>query len=344
MSRIVLLSLGLITGSVCQAAPIKVFILAGQSNAIGGQFTSQLPPEFVDPQSARFQYKLQTGTFTESANWESLRALPPVLGGWGTELSFARAMEQRTGAPIAIIKTGVNGSNLWEQWLPTSNNLYPWMLTKVNSSLSQLTALGYEPDVSGFLWIQGEGDANVQVNALAYDDNLALLASQLRTDLAIPDLPFLLNEAHVNLSRQFVNDLRQSQRNAAAADPNMFIVNADDLMLGGDEVHWTPGMHLEMGRRFADLVLPSGDFNDDGSVDGADLPIWRSAVGSNRSGDGTADGVSDGQDFLMWQRQIGTPATTPSAAAIPEPSSAWLLAFYSLMATPRVRSIFARGE
>jgi hypothetical protein len=334
MTRLLpILLLCLACGSAA-AAPIKVFILAGQSNA-GGGIRSTPPAPLDGPQASLFQYKIQTNDQDESTDWGPLR---PLIGqgepGWGTELSFAKAMEQRSGAPIAIIKTTVNGSNLWGQWLPSANNLYPWMMTKINSSLSQLTALGYQPDLSGFLWIQGEGDANILANAQVYDENLASLASALRFDLGTPNLPFILNEAHVNLARPLgtslppvpaptstVQALRESQQNAADLDPNMYMVNFDDLPLGPDYVHWTSETHLELGRRFADVLMPSGDFNDDGLVSAADLPVWTGAAGANRAGDANADGASDGNDFLLWQRQIGV-GTTPLAstvAAIPEP-------------------------
>jgi hypothetical protein len=330
MTRVLLIVGAWAVGYSVHAAPIKVFILAGQSNAGGGMHPVNNPPPapLNAPQENLFNYKVQTSSLNESANWIDMQPLPGPTG-WGTELSFTLAMQQRTGSPVALIKTSWNGSSLWRDWLPTGtgvNQLYPWMLSKVNASLDQLEAQGYPPQLSGFLWIHGEADAGTEANSLAYDDNLAILASHLRADLATPNLPFLLNQAHSDLARAYVTQLRQSQLNAASADSHMHVVNVDDLSLGGDNVHWTPGMHVELGRRFADVLMPSGDFDDNGTVDGADLPAWRSAVGVNRNGDGAADGVSDGHDFLLWQRQVGMPPVTVMAAAVPEPSSALLLA------------------
>ena len=50
------------------------------------------------------------------------------------------------------------------------------------------------------------------------------------------------------------------------------------------------------------------DFNNNGTVDGPDLAIWKAAFGVDASGDANADGVSDGRDFLIWQRQYGQTA------------------------------------
>jgi hypothetical protein len=72
-----------------------------------------------------------------------------------------------------------------------------------------------------------------------------------------------------------------------------------------------------------------GDFQLDGDVDGADLPLWKTgfglATGAMPShGDANADGGVDGADFLMWQRNYGVqpPAVAVSAiAAVPEPGT-----------------------
>ena len=50
------------------------------------------------------------------------------------------------------------------------------------------------------------------------------------------------------------------------------------------------------------VVLP--DYNNNGSVDAADLTVWQTNYGSTTSlsADGDGNGKVDGQDFLLWQR------------------------------------------
>ncbi len=306
------------------AAPIKVFVIAGQSNAAGGGLLVDLPASLNISQNNLYQYRQElSGGVVESTNWEALRPRPMPGAGYGIELTFGLAMEQRLGEPVAVIKVAANGSGLWNRWLPEEDDLYPWMTEKVNSALGQLESLGYQADLSGFLWIQGENDAGFQQFSEVYDDNLATLASAVRTDLNAPNLPFVLNQAHVDLARPHTALLRTSQQNAADLDPNMFMINADDLQLTFDSTHFTAPMFFELGRRFADVLAPSGDFNDDGLVNAADLPQWQASFGGNRVGDGNADGVSDGADFLLWQRQFGyNPSQSIAAIPVPEPSAA----------------------
>ncbi len=71
------------------------------------------------------------------------------------------------------------------------------------------------------------------------------------------------------------------------------------------------------------LGLETGDFDDDGDVDGRDFLIWQRGFGSGTTlaeGDGNADGVVDGIDLGIWQDQYGS-AGLVSLGAVPEPSS-----------------------
>jgi hypothetical protein len=73
----------------------------------------------------------------------------------------------------------------------------------------------------------------------------------------------------------------------------------------------------------------SGDYDDNGQVNGADLSVWKTDFGKVQAGlmaDGDGDGDADGADFLIWQRNLGAPAAVASAAAIiPEPAALALL-------------------
>jgi sugar lactone lactonase YvrE len=87
-----------------------------------------------------------------------------------------------------------------------------------------------------------------------------------------------------------------------------------------------------------------GDFNNDQTVDGDDLAIWKTNFGNNSGiatasmGDADANGNINGADFLIWQRNFSATPATPTAISIPEPDAlsvaliaghAWVLAFRS---------------
>lgn len=314
-----------IGGRDCWAEPIRVYLMAGQSNMVGG--APDPAPSALSPQAdVLYQYRLQASTGRkDSTTWGPLRSLAGAGVGstYGSELTFAKSMSQRVNEQIAIIKVAANGTNLYSHWSSTRTDadaLYPWMIEKVESALDQLVGLNYQPVVDAFVWVQGEGDSTFLSTATSYQANLSQFITSIRTDLGIPSLKFLINELHAGVDRPYASELRQSQRNVAAADPNVRIVNADDLTLLSDNVHFTSQMHMELGRRFADALSPSADFNYDGAVNGLDLAIWKSAFGVNRQGDGNSDGVTDGQDFMLWQRQRSAPGGTPLVETVPEPS------------------------
>jgi autotransporter-associated beta strand protein len=76
--------------------------------------------------------------------------------------------------------------------------------------------------------------------------------------------------------------------------------------------------------------LPA-DFNEDGTVDAADLALWQGGYGTEGAathGQGDADGDLDvdGEDFLVWQRTLGSvQEAAPATGTAPEPAAATLL-------------------
>jgi hypothetical protein len=74
----------------------------------------------------------------------------------------------------------------------------------------------------------------------------------------------------------------------------------------------------------AAAVVPTGDFDMDGDVDGADFIIWQTNYpifgdAEQTSGDANSDGNVDGIDFAIWQDQFPQ-SPSPGAAPVPEPS------------------------
>ena len=92
-----------------------------------------------------------------------------------------------------------------------------------------------------------------------------------------------------------------------------------------------------------------GDFNGDGSVDGADFVIWQTNFPNNSGaadldlGDANGDGNVDGADFVVWQTNFPTTAPPASMTPVPEPH-AWLLAAFAVVACVALRKALSTNK
>ena len=195
-------------GSTSHADTIRVIVMAGQSNIVGGASADLLPPELKAPQEdILYQYLLHAAdglAFTE--DWIDLAPRPRLDNGalkHASEITFGREVaDVLSSERLAIIKVAANGSSLADanNWNPlgVSTNLYHEMLDFVELATSQLTADGFDVEYAGFVWVQGSGDAGSLSRALAYENNLNNLIAGVRSEWSNPDLPVIFNQFHVD--------------------------------------------------------------------------------------------------------------------------------------------------
>lgn len=306
--------------SVCNAqTPIDVYVFGGQSNMVGVLGGSSVVLPFLSPNpNVLFNYKVTQGS-TIIHESTSLKPLGPVGTTGGSELSFAASMLSRTTKPFAIVKVAANGTAIHDGWSPyLEGQWYDSLIAKTQETIADLTTMGYQPNVNGLFWVHGEGDAAVSWKADDYQTSLTDLIEGFREEVE-SDVPFYFNRLHADLDRPAKNLMWQAQDYIAQHVPDTHLITVNDLALRWDFVHFEDNSQLELGRRWADLLSPSADFDYDGLVNSTDLSLWKSSYGTpNLFGDSNTDGVVDGGDFLLWQRQRGA---VSSVASIPEPSS-----------------------
>ncbi|BBO35825.1 endo-alpha-mannosidase [Lacipirellula parvula] len=90
-------------------------------------------------------------------------------------------------------------------------------------------------------------------------------------------------------------------------------------------------LQISDARSIIDNLLPPGDFDGNGTVDGADFLVWQRENGSTgyyplkqNAADGNADGVVDDADLDLWRQYLGFVSTSigaAAAAAVPEPAA-----------------------
>ncbi|HEX7599445.1 MAG TPA: sialate O-acetylesterase [Polyangia bacterium] len=269
------------------AKAVRVFVLAGQSNACGNAYVSPLPQALQTPQKSVLFYA--SGTLTENPGgvaqypshygWDVLK---PGFGDqylyandpkhdFGPEVTFGHDMSAaHTGELLAIIKSAYTGTDLYNQWLSSPSasaaagrpvgELWPKFTKTVTDALQALKDTGYAPDVRGMLWMQGEYDANTDQMGLAYEKNLTNFIADVRSLLGKPSMAVAIGKITTTWPR---SDLVRAAEDAVAAKvANVKAFDTDDIRAQGhmvDAWHYdTVGMQT-LGSRFATALQQLGE-------------------------------------------------------------------------------------
>jgi hypothetical protein len=235
---LVLLALVLVGPIAPRAAaapkPLKVFILAGQSN-MEGQAVADLDGKdynggkgtlkrlLKDPAKARrFQHLVDDkgGWSVRRDVWVRYRPEKGPLkkgplsvgftpyGGkhhFGPELQFGHVLGEHFDNQVLLIKTAWGGKSLYQDFRPPSSGgavgpCYTKMLAEVREALENLKKdfPGYDGkgyELAGFVWYQGWNDGCDPKKAVPeYEKNLVNLIKDVRKDLDAPHLPVVIGE------------------------------------------------------------------------------------------------------------------------------------------------------
>ncbi len=250
---------------------VRVYLVAGQSNATGTGAQAQLAP---------LSHKIQNDVtfWYEEGHFDSVPdpskrissgGLVPLsfqanngsgtfffAFGFGPELAIGRALTDWGSDSVAIVKFAFNGTYLATDWDPTTGPLYPQWIVQVQSALAALTNQGLTPVIEGVFWMQGEWDARDLSFAAAYQAHLQSFIQRTRTDLGIVDLPFVLGRISTGILNfagpQFFpgfSVVRQAQEVAAFADPRVTIIDTDNVTFHNDNLHFDAAGTTLLGDR-----------------------------------------------------------------------------------------------
>jgi len=231
---IAVLLIPLVANAAEAPKPLKVFILAGQSNMEGQAVADLDGPDYNDgrgtlnsllrdPAKAPLVEHLRASP-TEWAVREDVwvrykREQGPLLAGpltvgftvygdahhFGPELQFGNLLGDYFDNRVLLIKTAWGGKSLVEDFRPPSSGgevgpYYTKMIAEIREALDHLKTdfPAYDEagyELAGCVWYQGWNDGVDPINAVPeYEQNLVNLIQDVRQELDAPHLPFVVGE------------------------------------------------------------------------------------------------------------------------------------------------------
>ena len=213
------------TSASAAEKPVKVFVLAGQSNMEGQGFIKADPKRNDGKGSLEYLMK-------DLATAAKFKQLQDKDGKWvvrddvwihyldrkgrlttgygakddriGPELGFGTVIGDATEEPVLLIKLAWGGKSLAKDFRPPSSGgevgpYYKEIVERTKAVLKDLKKefpefgdRGYE--LTGFGWHQGWNDRVNQAFNDEYEKNLANFIRDIRKDLGVKDLPFVVAE------------------------------------------------------------------------------------------------------------------------------------------------------
>jgi carbohydrate esterase-like sialic acid-specific acetylesterase len=212
--------------------PLKVFVLAGTSNMLGGPAKIEnLPDDLREPLAEVLTYR--------GGEWVPIEAGKNLVGN---EATFGRAMAKHLGQPVGIVWTSVR--------YVASNSPGPALQNIVKQSGEK----GRPVEIAGMLLDVSYGDGNKEETAKAYGEGLIRWVETARRDLGDANLPIVLMRAiPPRSSPSPLETVRRAQDGLAL--PSFRLVNSDEIERGGDRVHFTTVGRLELGRHYAAAMI-----------------------------------------------------------------------------------------
>jgi hypothetical protein len=262
-------------------SPVKVFVLAGQSNMEGAGAVNIAPNsrnggkgtlEFLakDPATAA-RYK---HTIDAAGNWVVrddvwiwyLGRKGGLSTGYGAgkdrigpEFQFGHAMGDQLENQVLLIKTAWGGKSLQRDFRPPGSGgqvgpFYTEMIGHIKQVLADLKTEFPEYDgkgceLAGFCWHQGWNDGCSKEATAEYETNMVNFIKDVRRDLGVKDLPFVIANSGFGGRNQVVDrrlGIMKAQADAAARPEfkgNVLCVETRDFFRPAEDSPSRQGYH-----------------------------------------------------------------------------------------------------
>jgi hypothetical protein len=264
--------------------PIQIYLIAGQSNAVGFGDTTSYAPDLSDVQFWNRKRLLADNLDKNDVTYLTADSDKWKPGEWG-DMEVGNTVKNRpenedvskyfgyevplanlVTKPAHFIKYAKGNTNLHTEWNPdlaftrlnpggTKNQYTQWSVTFDEA----IAALGKQPyQIMGMFWMQGESDTTTEDVAKDYGKNLQSLIEKMRQHVGFPDMKFFIGKLNYwpTGPHDRIGIIRNKQDAVAAADGNVFTIETNELSLH-DSIHYNGESLIKMAQRFHDAMSVS---------------------------------------------------------------------------------------
>lgn len=276
---------------------VDLFILAGQSNAVGttpnndgggdNTYQSKSFPQIHFYGAGNPEINENN---TNGSNYRTWTYVKPGLGHtatfFGPEMGmaevFSSAYKKGGDREAAIIKIAWGGTSMYHYWVsPTSveenlgstlfiqsevngrkcARLYYKLISTITDSIRHFSTLGYDVNLAGLAWMQGEADAQTEAMVNSYQRILTNFIGDVRKDLNEPNLPFFIGEIETHYSG-LDDSIRAIEKRVCQEMKSVNFIPGSDLQMGYYDVwHFAPSGAYNLGLRFGGSMLNSRGYS-----------------------------------------------------------------------------------
>ena len=227
--------------------PASLFIIAGQSNAVGlGRISDIQGQAFWKNWGAsgfNFKFWETSNLGRNDTSWQDGSQVGnQIIQGqplFGVEVPLAMRLQQSGQKNFYIFKAAWAASSLGASQ-PTNDWLTRWagkhyddMLASLRNAETQICSAGYRPVVQGIYWMQGESDTDT-AGTQSYAGNLKTLVDQLTADVLVGSARIIIGKIKIPPTwamsdSSFWTSIRASQDTMNGYAGRVLTIDTNDL-------------------------------------------------------------------------------------------------------------------
>lgn len=241
---------------------IDIILLMGQSNMVGAGKDKLPPQKIVSPRILNMN-KIDDRWYPAIHPLHT-DGVPDLIegsgrAGVGPGLDFAKVIIEKDSTTCVALIPCARGGTWIDLWMPGTPE-YNKTIRRAKKALADFSNEGISVNIKAALWLQGESDAK-EGRYQMYESKLKVLVDNLRSDLDLPELPFISATIgsfieEISYKYPYSKEINETLLNAGSLVDNYSCVDVRDLTGHlGDYLHYNATSQQEIGKRMAEAFL-----------------------------------------------------------------------------------------